>query len=404
MRFCPTVRIASIVTAVCLAAAAALRAEYVTMVDSGPSSNRVDLVFLGDGYTEWQLDTTYVSHVQGMLDHLFVEDEDPFPRYGGFFNVHRVNVVSHESGADVPPEDVFRDTALDASYYYDGLTPRLLYVDGAKADAALDDGLAGAGFSAEMRLVTVNDAPFGGGGGSFAVYAGGSAEAPEIALHELGHSFAQLADEYAGRSQPYPGLEPAAVNVTLSADGQKWAPWLGYSDPDHPEMGPIGAYQGAYNYGYGTFRPSQDSKMRSLGRPFDAVAREKIVLELYQYVDPLDGWLPNHAALVDPDLLWVDVVDPEVIAVEWLVDGTFIDRAAGELFDPAALGPGSYSITAHAYDDTPWVRIDTDLLDQSVTWSVTVTPEPGTLAMIAAALAVLCLAVVRRRLNRTAPY
>lgn len=357
-------------------------ADYVTMAHNGPSSNRVDIVFLGDGYTSSQIDTVYVTHIQVLLDHVFAGTEDPFPRYEKFFNVHRVNVVSNESGADVPPE-IYRDTALDASYYFHGGEKRALYIDAFKAYHALEQGLAGAGFSAEMRPVTVNDTIYGGGGGIYAVYAGGNSSTAEIALHELGHAFSDLADEYSNGGT-YSGPEPDEVNITTSPTGEKWVNWLGYTDPDHPEIGTIGAYEGADGYAYGLYRPSENSKMRSLGRPFDAVSREQIILDIYDYVDPLDTWVDNTETLVDPPSLWVDVVDPDVIRVRWYVDGELVVGATDEFFDPLALGPGDYSIAAHAYDDTPWVRLDTDQLDQSVSWNVQVTvPEPAALVLLA---------------------
>jgi hypothetical protein len=373
------------------------RAAYVTMIDNGPSANRVDVVFLGDGYTASQIDTTYVAHIQNMLDHVFGEDDDPFPRYKNFFNVHRVNVISNESGADIPPDGVFRDTALDAKYYCDGSMERLLCVSGSKARTALNDALAGAGFSAEMKLVTVNHDKYGGSGGSFAVYAGGNPNAAELALHELGHSFSGLADEYWSGDDTYTGGEPSQVNVTASPTGEKWAHWLDYSDPDHTELGTVGAYEGARYYRYGLYRPTNRSKMRSLNWPFNAVCREKIILDIYGHVDPLDDWLDNGQTLVDPQRLWVEVVDAEVIRVEWSVNGVPAVGAVGESFDPRALGLGSYSITAHAYDDTPWVRLETDLLDQSVSWSVLVSvPEPSTLVLAAIGAIGLWLGARRR--------
>lgn len=356
------------------------------MVDNGPSSNRVDIVFLGDGYTAAQIDTTYVSHIESFLNFVFHQTQDPFPRYQNFFNVHRVNVVSNQSGADVPPLGIYRDTALDASYYWDGVTDRLLYVNTAKANAALSAGLAGAGFTAEMKPITVNDTRYGGGGGLYAVYAGGNATATDIAMHELGHSFSGLADEYDyGGPETYTGPEPSQVNVTKSSSGAKWSRWLGYVDPDHPTMGAIGAYEGAMYSRYGIYRPSNNSKMRSLGRPFDAVSREKIILDIYNYVDPLDAWRDNSQPLVDPESLWVDVVDPNVIQVEWLVDNEVVPGATGASFNPiVVLGPGSYTITAHAYDDTPWVRLSTSALDQWVHWSIEITEIPEPMSLILA--------------------
>ena len=54
---------------------------------------------------------------------------DPFPRYHKFFNVHKIDVVSNQSGADNPfPDGIFRDTALNATYDTLGLA-RLLTIN-----------------------------------------------------------------------------------------------------------------------------------------------------------------------------------------------------------------------------------------------------------------------------------
>ncbi len=349
-------------------------AGYVTMVDNGPTRNRVDAVFLGDGYTASQLDNTYLTHIGAMLNHMFGGSQNPFPRYQNFFNIHRIDLVSNQSGADVPPEGVFRDTALDATYFFDGVTDRLLYVSQSKADQAITANI-GRAFNPEMRLVTVNSDRYGGGGGKYAVYSGGNGSAPEVALHELGHSFAGLADEYFyGSGQIYTGGEPGEPNVTKSSTGAKWAHWLGYTE--RGMGGPIGAYEGARYFDQGIYRPSEDSKMRSLNRPFDAVSREEIILDIYDIVDPLDGWLANQGTLDNPASLWVDTVDPDIITVNWLVDGVEVEGARGETFNPRAFGfqSGEFTITAMARDATPWVRIELEKLQQSVAWTVHLDP------------------------------
>ena len=380
-----------------VAAHAAAAESYVTVVDNGPSANRVDLVVLGDGYTAAEIDTTYAGHVAGLVDYMFAqsqEPQEPFVLYRNFFNVHRVNVVSNESGADVPPEGIWRDTALDASYYWDSVTERLLYISSSKANAVLNTALAGAGFSAEIRVVTVNDSRYGGGGGTYAVYAGANGAATEVAMHEMGHSFGKLADEYAYTAATWTGGEYPKPNVTNSPAGSKWSQWLGYVDPANPGMGPIGAYEGAAYYTEGLYRPSENSKMRSLGRPFDAVGREQLILRMYDHVDPLDD--AYAGSLVDPGPLWVDAVDPAVIKVDWYVDSTPVALDGGETFSLQGhgYGPGTYAVEAQAYDGTGWVRLDpTGLTTQSVDWSITLTPEPATLSILLLAP----LAILRRR-------
>jgi hypothetical protein len=371
----------------------------VTVLENGSPSNRVNIVFLGDGYTASQISTAYPTHIKALMNHMFAASQDPYARYKNYFNAYRIDVVSAESGADVPPQGIYRNTALDASYYYDGVTERLLYVNTAKADAAINSALAGSGITADMRFVTVNDTRYGGAGGNYAVYAGGNGSAPEIALHEIGHAFSGLADEYFyGTNSTYTGSEPSSVNVTKDPTGAKWSQWLGYVDPLHPELGPIGAYEGGMYNDHGIYRPTANSKMRSLGVAFNAVCREKIILDIYNQVSPIDSFMSNSSTLTNPQSLWIDVVDPNVLKVQWSVDGTPVTGATAENFTLGSLSQGMHTISALAYDDTPWVRINTEMLRESISWSVNITvPEPSTLVLLVLGGFGLSLFALRRR-------
>lgn len=76
-------------------------------------------------------------------------------------------------------------------------------------------------------------------------------------------------------------------------------------------------------------------------------------------------------------------MDPSVLKMQWSVDGTDIAGATSETFDFLQLAKGMHTITAKAYDDTPWVRTNKNLLSESVSWSVNITvPEPSTLALL----------------------
>jgi hypothetical protein len=324
------------------------------------------MVFMGDGYTASEIGTTYASQVQGFLQYMFNGSllSEPFGRYRNFFNIHSIDVVSNESGADDPANGVERDTALDG--HYNG---RTLSVDLYKADQ-IEEGVLPYGVTSEMRYILVNSAAYGGAGYDSGIYSAGNAHAYEIALHEIGHAFADLGDEYDyGIPGPYTGNEPSYANVTADPTGAKWSRWLGY---DQPGIGMIGAYEGAYYRADGAYRPSLNSKMKNLGQPFDAVSREQFVLKFYQFVDPLDGYTDawtTHHNLTD---FYVDTIDPNVIKVDWTLDGrTFAN--AGETFSLAQdnYGFGTHTLTARAYDPTDWVRGDRSSLEQKVTWTVT---------------------------------
>ncbi|MFO0899828.1 MAG: M64 family metallopeptidase [Pirellulales bacterium] len=350
-------------TLVRLAAAAA--GDYVTLFDHGPASNRWDITIMGDGYTAAQ-QNRFHQHADKWAAALFATE--PYHRYLNFFNIQRIDVVSQQSGADIPPEGVFRNTALGASYYWGGGSDRLLSVDDAKVQAVMDQTYAGLSRIKDSAVVSVNHTRYGGAGGRYAVFAGGNGSANEIALHEMGHALYGLADEYGGDPGVYPYSEPSEPNVTKDPTGAKWAQWIGY---DEPGVGPIGAYEGGRYYDQGIYRPSEDSKMRDLNRPFDAVSREEMILDLYRKVDPLDGWTPNDDALLNPTSISVDLIDPAVLDVDWLLDGAPISLTNEQVFKPAdfPLALGLHTLSARAYDPTEWVRIHRNLLEETVTWS-----------------------------------
>lgn len=340
---------------------------------TGDSTNRVDLILLGDGYTASEIGSTFTAHIEDYLNYFFDDSSltQPFGRYESYFNVYAVDVISNESGADDPLAGTFRDTALDATYNFNNVSDRLLYVSDTKAQAAMNSALAGTNIGAEMRYVLVNDIKYGGGGGYFSVFAAGNSSAQEIGLHEMGHSFAGLADEYGGNGT-YSGPEPSQINVTTDSSGAKWAEWLGYNDP---VLGVVGAYEGGLQYDYEIYRPTDDSKMRSLDRPFDPIAREEFVHKIYQFVDPIDGHDDNVGTKFNVQTLSVDVIDSALINVDWTVNGqTFFNFGETFSFADHGFGTGSYSVTARAYDPTDWVRGDRSDLEEIVSW-VVVNPD-----------------------------
>ncbi len=381
-----------------LGTSAVSHAAFETVIDNGPSSNRVDIFFLGDGYTSADLAAgTYSGHVQNYTDYIFSANvrTDPYYRYRNFFNVHQVEVVSNESGADVPQHGIVKDTALDSTYQWDGETDRLLYINTHKANTALNSATAGSGINAEVQFVTVNSSVYGGGGGSWAVYAGANSNALEVALHESGHSFNRLADEYGGDAT-YTGSEPSRINVTADPTGDKWSHWLGYNDPTGSV---VGAYEGARYHNLGLYRPTVNSKMRNLNRPFNAIGREKIILDIYDLVDPLDSFTDNSTTLLDPLTLDAETIDDSVIHLQWFIDGvyepTFDDFTT---IDISGLGfdVGDHEVELRAFDPTGfdpvdgWVRIETANLEQLVGWNISVSvPEPsaGAILLLAGVIA-----------------
>jgi hypothetical protein len=141
-----------------------------------------------------------------------------------------------------------------------------------------------------LVLVLVHDPTYGGSGGAIAVASTHTAVV-ELVLHELTHSFGLLADEYGGPPPPVcdAAVEPPETNVTK--DLIKWTSWIDFSTPIPTfatAPGIPGLYQVAKYCDYTLFRPTYNSKMRSLGIAFEQINREQLIKRIYNWVLPID--------------------------------------------------------------------------------------------------------------------
>ena len=140
-------------------------AEPITTIkSSGLSSQMVDVVIIGDGFTASEMDQ-YRTQAQNFVNAMFTQE--PFREYQNYFNVHRIDVISNESGADHPERNppIFRDTKLGATYFCDGRSDRLLCIDNLAAQNVLDNSVGRD--MQDIKVVIVNDTQFGGSGGAF---------------------------------------------------------------------------------------------------------------------------------------------------------------------------------------------------------------------------------------------
>lgn len=260
---------------------------YTTIINHGPPSEKLDLVILGDGYRSSEL-IQYQADAQGFVDHLFTQP--PFSQYQRFFNVHRVDVISEESGTDDHCRSTLVKTALDTGFFFDGVDCVLLFTyNVGKVNAA-----AAVAPASDVVAIIVNTLQFGGGAayGKYALSYRLEGFGPEIMAHELGHSLGLLADEYeTGGPTTYKGGEPHEPNVTTNTDRAtlKWRDWVDPTTPfptltrtpDTP-----GLYQGAKYSSKGIYRPTYNSKMRSLGVPFERVNHSLLVDRIFDYLPP----------------------------------------------------------------------------------------------------------------------
>ncbi|GAB4158363.1 MAG: hypothetical protein Fur0037_25910 [Planctomycetota bacterium] len=356
--------------AVCaLAAAAAAQSPTVrTILSNGPTSNRYDIVILGDGYTAAE-QSRFDSDCTTFLAALF--QKEPYRTFGSFINVHTVFRPSLMSGANHPDANppIIRNPVYGASYNTGG-TPRCLYITNtslALADAMLAPANEG------RILVMVNDSRYGGCAAQFAVSYNGSSMS-EVQIHEVGHSLGGLADEYDYPNGTYTGPEPGQVNITTSSVGQKWSHWWGFNG--------VSAFQGAGYYRYGLYRPKSNCLMRSLGQPLCPVCQEQLSRTLNSVVGTIESPQPaaSQITLLQPAqqvFSFSNIVPPgNNSSIEWRVDGQPQTGQTGNSFtlDTGNLSLGRHTVDVTVRDLTPLVRQDPGgALTDTHQWRVDVT-------------------------------
>ena len=193
---------------------------------TGDPHDKVDLVFLAEGYTARDADK-FRADVDRMTAALFAVE--PYKSLADRFNVRSVFRPSAERGMDEPRQRAYRKTVLGASFNAFDLDRYMLVEE----DHLMHEIAAEAPY--DVLAVLVNSARYGGGsiGLDYCVTTVDHAASPQVFVHELGHSFAYLADEYyqseVSYNDFYPkGVEPLEPNITALLDPSrvKWADLL----------------------------------------------------------------------------------------------------------------------------------------------------------------------------------
>jgi hypothetical protein len=311
-----------------------------TIESNGDPANRVDIVFVGDGYQASQLGT-YASLIAQRW--ATIRTREPYSSYLPYFNAHRVDVTSVDAGVDGDPtQGILRNTALDMAFWCGGIE-RLLCVNTSKAIAA-----AASAPDWDQILAVANATKYGGAGYptvDVCTFSGSNGSSLEVALHELGHALGDLADEYDyGGAQTYSGPEPGEVNLSTQTSAQmaasqtKWSAWLGVSLPG---VGAHGTYEGGGYSVFGIYRPTFNSLMRELNQPFNGPGLEQMIVKIHQQTTMLDAVSHPVGSTVEAGaVVSVTPLQPatHALALQWFLDGAPIAGATGPAIDTALLG------------------------------------------------------------------
>ncbi|MFL6194791.1 MAG: M64 family metallopeptidase [Thermoanaerobaculia bacterium] len=193
-----------------------------TVFESGPPAVKVDLLLLGDGYSASESEKFHAD-VKRLTEALFAAE--PFKSHRGDFNVRAVDLPAPASGVTDPRTGAWRKTPLGLTYNaFDSERYVLTFEDQAVREAAAQAPY-------DTLILLANGRKYGGGGiyNLWNTAAVDSAESAYLVVHEFGHSFAGLGDEYYTSQVAYetfnpPGSEPWEPNVTALLDAKdfKW--------------------------------------------------------------------------------------------------------------------------------------------------------------------------------------
>ena len=267
-------------------------AEVVRLDSAGTPARSVDLAFIAEGYQKQEMDQ-FVEDVRKMSD--YIMSQSPFHRYRERFNIYAVQAVSMESGTDVPGEHIYRNTALNTSYYtFD--VPRYLTTFNTHT---IRDYAANAPY--DHIFILINTDRYGGGGiyNHYSASTTGHMLSEKVAIHEFGHGFAGLGDEYYTSGVAYNEFydleeEPWEPNLTTLVDFEsKWKDMVKDGTPVPTPREPqyrdtVGVFEGGGYVSKGIYSPAMNCRMKSnQAEGFCPVCQRAIERMILYYLDEL---------------------------------------------------------------------------------------------------------------------
>jgi hypothetical protein len=236
---------------------------------SNDSWNALDVVFLPEGYTQSEMDK-FRNDCLRFADYLL--KATPFNDYTDRINIYGVLAPSKESGTDVPGKGEWRQTVMNSNFYTFGLERYLTTMD-VKSARNLASNVP-----YDQIIILVNSRVYGGGGiyNYYAITTTDHLRSDYVFIHEFGHSFAGLGDEYYASEVAYEDyynleVEPWEPNLTtLVGFDKKWQDML---DPETPVPTPadteynktVGVFEGGGYTAIGVYRPFYDCTMKQAG-------------------------------------------------------------------------------------------------------------------------------------------
>jgi hypothetical protein len=237
----------------------------------GDPSHKIDIAILAEGYTSKEM-SKFEKDARRLTDSLFAVE--PFLQMRQYFNVYLLKTPSSESGTDVPGEHIYRNTLYNSTFYTFDISRYLTTAD----MKTIHDMAAVVPY--DQLFVLVNSSRYGGGGfyNSVNVCTSANKLSPNVFIHEFGHGFGGLGDEYYTSEVAFENyynlnVEPWEPNLTTMVDfGSKWKGMVEDSTPvptpRNKEFGSkTGVFEGGGYIPKGIFSPMENCRMKSNETP-----------------------------------------------------------------------------------------------------------------------------------------
>ena len=245
---------------------------YKTLMQAADTNKCMHIAYIAEGYRKEDMDD-FIAHATEANEALFAHE--PFKSLKGRFNVIAVMSESKESGTSVPSKGVWKNTVL-GSHFDTFYSDRYLTTRQVKA---INNALIGIPY--EHLIILANSDVYGGGGmyNSYLLSSTHHKWYLPVVVHEFGHSFGGLADEYfyegdaASASEHATEVEPWEQNATNLKDfSGKWSHLIKKGTPTptpvtQQKKYPVGLYEGAAYLTKGMYRASFNCRMRTNETP-----------------------------------------------------------------------------------------------------------------------------------------
>ena len=347
-----------------------------TIFGTETAGRGVHLLVLGDGYTQDETEL-YIQDAFEVVTKL--QEDNGINDHTTAWNVHVVINPSNESGADDDFDIDTVDTFYGAGYNCFDI-PRLIC---ANSTTILTTAFSEYPFVDEIALV-VNDDRFGGAGGSYAVYSRGETD---IVLHELGHTFANLADEYVDEQiadRFLPGyIEGRSANVSnrMNPNEVPWSHWIddksNFPTRVGENPGAVGIFAGAFYSSSGFYRPLEDSLMRSNGSVFGVVSSEAWIDQIYEKAGPVTSISPIQENITinqdqSAEFSLETLFDTSVQSISWYINDVLQDEFTDMQNISVSEEAGTYTIRVDVSDKTEKIRKTATHANFSTSWNLTI--------------------------------